>query len=111
MPHRPTESARFWRRPFGCWRLVLKCLSLTAIGNVLFYESRWAAKLYRDGLLLFIPLALVVPALQIWFFVGGIKELPPEDRSSAFYKGIRRDLLKFVIITGLGMLLVELQSF
>src|SRR5207247_3474446 len=43
-----------------------RLFSLIAIGHTTFLELRWATTLYRQGLLLFIPAAIVVPALMIY---------------------------------------------
>src|SRR5437867_556456 len=81
-------------------RWTLRLFSLIAIGHTTFLELRWATTLYRQGLLLFIPAAIVVPALMIYIFFGfKVREPGLNEPLDEFDRSVRADLTKFAILT------------
>jgi hypothetical protein len=92
------------------FRWLARIASLVLIGNAAFIGLRWAAKAYKAGFFLAIPLAFVVPAFMTWllFFVK-LRELGSHESPDELYRSIRSDLIKFAIIAIGTFALVNLQ--
>ena len=85
---------------YSYYRWALRLVSLIAITYTMFLELRWASTLYQQGLLLLIPVALIVPALMVYILFGlKPKQLRPDDPADEFYRSLRADFIRFVLIT------------
>ena len=94
------------------WKLVLRLLSLIAIGRTTLIEIRWAIVLYKQGLFFFIPVAAVVPAMSLWFFLH-VKTFDPgpDPTSTAFYKAVRPDVVRCVVLSAVMVAVDQLLLY